>query len=275
MGVLVVRIAVDEVEACSDWLWQLGATAIEERTHQADPLLVAGFGSDEAALNARTVLVERWPCRLEDTGDESAWRDEWLRHIEPVQIGSMLVHAPWHDIDGALVDAVQISIDPGRAFGSGHHPTTQLAMGLLQDHVAPGDRVLDAGCGSGILSISAALLGARSVTGVDLDHDILAVAQANVDANFDCAATANIELLEVPINQLRGAFDLVVANIVIGDLRPLLADLIAHAERVAIISGFLEGQFDSLVIDLNVEVVARVERDGWSATALAPIDPIE
>ena len=98
MAVLVVRVDETEVEACSDWLWQLGATAIEERplvpggnepidlSRIPDVELVAGFADDDDALGARSLLIERWPSRLESTGDEAVWRDEWLR-LDRTSIG--------------------------------------------------------------------------------------------------------------------------------------------------------------------------------------------
>ena len=268
MSVLVVRIDPSEVESCSDWLFQLCATAIEERVDGDDPVLVAGFGSDDSALAARSVLQERWSCRLEDTGDEAEWRDVWLRHIEPIEIDGIVVHAPWHDHDDLLPDATRISIDPGHAFGSGHHATTQLAIEALQRRIEPGDRVLDVGCGTGILSIVAAHLGAASVTGVDLDHDILSVAEANLETN---GVGDRVTLTEAPLLDLGRRFDVVVANIVVGDLRPLMPTIAAATERTAIVTGFLPGQLDSLLTDLAVTVSERRQRDGWELAVLSAI----
>ena len=265
MSVLVVRVGADEVESCSDWLFQLGARAIEEKLDGDEPSLVAGFANDDAALAARSVLQERWPCRLEDTGDEREWRDQWLRYLEPIQVGDVLIHAPWHDVSG--IDGPSISIDPGRAFGSGHHPTTQLAIEALQSIVDANDRVLDAGCGTGILSIAAARLGASRVTGVDLDHDILAVAEANIAAN---QVEDLISLSEVSLLDLTERFDVTVANIVIGDLRPLLPALVERTERAIIVSGFLDDQLERLITDVAVRVEHRTEREGWGAAVLLP-----
>lgn len=268
MGVLVVRIEPDDVDSCSDWLFQLGATAIEERLDADEPTLIAGFANDDLALSARSVLSERWACRLEDTGDEAAWRDEWLRHIKPIEVAGFVVHAPWHD-PGLWPDALPaISIDPGRAFGSGHHPTTQLSLEALARTVTPDDAVLDAGCGTGILSIAAAKLGSHSVTGVDLDHDILSVAGANIEAN-DVAN--RVELRNEPIEQLSDRYPVVVANIVIGDLRTLMPPLVEHTDRVLIISGFLDDQLERLLDGVDVTVVERTARLGWGCAVLAPV----
>lgn len=267
MSVLVVRVAPDEIEACSDWLFQLGATAVEERSEGDDPTLVVGFSSDDAALAARSVLQERWACRLEDTGDEREWRDEWLRYIEPIEVAGVLIHAPWHDVTDRPAELPRISIDPGRAFGSGHHPTTQLAVEALQRHLDVDDIALDAGCGTGILSIAAAQLGASHVTGVDLDHDILAVADANVEAN---GVGDRVTLTPASLLDLGESFDVTVANIVIGDLRPLLPTLVERTDRTLIVSGFLHTQFDDLVAGAAVTVVERTVRDGWGCAALRP-----
>lgn len=267
MSVLVVRLAADEIEACSDWLFQLGATAIEERADGDDPTLVVGFSSDDAALAARSVLQERWACRLEDTGDEREWRDQWLRYLEPIEVAGVLIHAPWHDVADQPPELPRISIDPGRAFGSGHHPTTQLAIEALQRHLEADDVALDAGCGTGILSIAAAQLGASHVTGVDLDHDILAVADANVEANM---VADRITLTPASLLDLDASFDVTVANIVTGDLRPLLPTLIERTDGVLIISGFLHTQFDDLIGSVGVTVVDRTVREGWGCAALRP-----
>ena len=268
MGVLVVRIEPDDVESCSDWLFQLGATAVEERVDGHEPTLIAGFADDDQALAARSVLSERWACRLEDTGDESVWRDEWLRHIEPAEVAGFIVHAPWHDPARWSATSPSISIDPGRAFGSGHHPTTQLALEALRMVIAPGDSVLDAGFGTGILSIAAAKLGSGSVSGIDMYHDIFAIAGANIEAND---VGNRIELRNEPIEQLQDHFSVVVANIVIGDLAGLMAPLVEHTDRALIVSGFLDEQFERLLVDIEVTVIKRTARLGWGCAVLAPV----
>lgn len=278
MGVLVVRVPPDELESCSDWLWQLGATAIEERsspeTESDSVLLIVGFGHDDLALAARDVLVERWPSRFEDTGDEAAWRDEWMKWIEPIEVAGFVVHAPWND--PAIwhdwpQDLGELSIDPGRAFGSGHHPTTRLALTALRDLVdsqfAGRPTVLDVGCGTGILSVAAAKMGAASVLGIDLDYDIIEVADANVEANGVAAA---VDLRTDPIETVPGRFDVVVANIVIGDLLGLMPAVVDKADGFVVISGFLNDQFERLLANVDVTVLARSSLDDWGCAVLTP-----
>ncbi len=269
MGVLVVRVDEADIDACSDWLFQLGANAIEERSI-GELTLVAGFADDDLALAARSVLSERWPCRLESTGDEGAWRDEWMKWIEPIEVAGFVIHAPWHDPalwatwDPELSD---LSIDPGRAFGSGHHPTTRLALTMMRSTIQPRDRVLDVGCGTGILSVAAARLGARHVLGIDLDYDIIEVAAANVEANGDAD---RVRLRTDAVAALTSRYDVVVANIVVGDLSPIMPDLVERADKFVIVSGFLDDQFERLLADIDAQVVDRTTLDDWGCALLAP-----
>lgn len=275
MSVLVVSLSALEVEACSDWLFQLGATAIEERNDMSKNsqseelvLLVAGFPDDDLALAARSVLGERWPCRLESTGDEAVWRDEWLKWIEPIEVAGFLVHAPWHDLTTWQSESeklIEISIDPGRAFGSGHHQTTRLALGALVRKVETGSSVLDVGCGTGILSVAAAKAGAGSVLGMDLDHDIIETAAANVEAN---GVQDRVDLLTDSLDDLTGRFDVAVANIVIGDLTPLIPSIAARAD-IIIVSGFLDDQFERVLADVDAMVLEQDSLDGWGCATLS------
>ena len=268
MAVLVVRVETDDIEACSDWLFQLGATAIEERSTDGELTLVTGFATDDGALHARSVLSERWPCRLEGTGDEAEWRDEWLRFIEPIVVAGYVIHAPWHDPASWPADAVTISIDPGRAFGSGHHPTTRLTLAALANRVDRHTTILDVGCGTGILSIAAAKMQAPSVLGIDLNYDIIEVATANIEAN---GVTSQITVRTDSISSLDDSFDVVVANIVIGDLLPLIPELVMRAERFMIVSGFLDEQAERVVAAAHATVVDRSSLDGWTCLTLAPL----
>lgn len=270
MGLLVVRIEDVDLDACSDWLWQLGATAIEERPDGDRLALFVGFPDDGLALAARSILNERWPCRFESTGDESAWRDEWMKWIEPIHVAGFVVHAPWHDparwAEGPD-DAAELSIDPGRAFGSGHHPTTRLTLAAMRSIVVPGANLLDVGCGTGILSIAAARLGARPVVGIDLDYDIIEVAAANVEAN---GVAGHVALLTDPVEDLGDRFDIVVANIVIGDLTPLMPAIVDLADQAVIISGFLDDQLEKLLTQVDITVTTRTTLDGWGCAVLTP-----
>jgi ribosomal protein L11 methyltransferase len=142
---------------------------------------------------------------------------------------------------------VNLRLDPGMAFGTGTHPSTRLCLQWLEANLQPGHRVLDYGCGSGVLAIAAAKLGARSVTGVDIDPVALRTARENSHRNQVPADYTAPESLrsEGP----SGGFDVVIANILANPLIVLAPVLLGHlAERGSIVlAGVLTRQIDQLV----------------------------
>ncbi len=119
--------------------------------------------------------------------DDSRWKDRWKEYFRPFKVSEKIVIRPtWEPLPAELADAdAVIEIDPGMAFGTGTHETTAMCIQMLEEYVKPGMRVLDAGCGSGILSIAAAKLGASEVLGIDIDETAVEVAKANVDFTAD------------------------------------------------------------------------------------------
>ena len=115
--------------------------------------------------------------------EEEEWQDAWKEHFHALRIGTRTVIVPTWRTYEPREDDVVITIDPGMAFGTGHHPTTRMCLELLEMHVEPGDRVLDLGCGSGVLSIAAAKLGASDVLGLEIDPTAASVAERNVREN--------------------------------------------------------------------------------------------
>lgn len=152
---------------------------------------------------------------------------DWVRATQaqflPLQVDDRLWIVPTWCAPPAP-DAINIVLDPGLAFGTGSHPTTQLCLRWLARHVRAGDRVLDYGCGSGILAIAAAKLGAGDVTGVDIDPAAVAAARANAAAN-DVAVRFQDAAAPLALDA-----DLVVANILANPLK-VLAPLIARHAR--------------------------------------------
>lgn len=266
---LVLGVGEAEAEIAADWLWGLGAIAIEERSTigvsdvGADgPItLVAGFADTDAAAAAQSAIGERWPSRFEVPPDESEWRDVWLRHLSPVDVGPLIIHPPWRKPSPAP-GLRCISIDPGQAFGSGHHPSTQLAVLAIDELVAEGDVVLDVGCGTGVLAIAAIALGARTATGIDLDDDIIDIAQANADTNVMSGA---IDFSTTPLASVSDRFDLVVANITSRSLAPLVPDIIAAADRSIIVSGLLADQREFLEDTFGWPASQAWSDDEWMA----------
>ncbi|MBQ9015439.1 MAG: 50S ribosomal protein L11 methyltransferase [Firmicutes bacterium] len=204
--------------------------------------------------------------------DDEDWKDKWKENFHPAHITDRIVVKPtWEGYDAKAGELV-IEIDPGMAFGTGTHETTRLCMALMQLYLtrAAGARVLDVGCGSGILSIGAALLGASEVTGVEIDPDAVRVAKENVDKN---GMTGEIRILEGDLTEgLELEADILVAN--------LMADLVVRlagpaAEHLAeggvfISSGILAEKRESVSEAIRGAgfTIERVVTDGeWCAIA--------
>jgi len=197
-------------------------------------------GSDAPAL-LRAAAAEIGLASQPAFALEPVAADDWVRHaqsqFEPIRISARIWVVPsWHAPPEP--EAINLLLDPGLAFGTGSHPTTRACLRWLEQRVAPGARVLDYGCGSGILAIAAAKLGAGETLGVDIDPDALAAARENAVRN-----RVAVRFLD-PGLPLAFAADLVVANILANPLKllaPLLAARCRRAGRIAV-AGILESQ---------------------------------
>ena len=205
--------------------------------------------------------------------DEADWQNAWREHFHILHVGSRTVIVPtWRSYSPSPGDVV-IELDPGMAFGTGHHPTTTMCLAALEELVSPGCSVLDLGCGSGILSIAAARLGASDVLALDIDATAAETAAANVRQNgVDAVVTVGEGTL--PHLSLRpGGYDIVVANIsstVIGDLAFSIARAARH-DGTVVASGVLDHAKGPVVERLEEAglSVEGVEVDGdWVALRL-------
>ena len=188
------------------------------------------------------------------TDVEAGWGEAWKKFHQPVRIGRLWVGPPWEDPDRGLVPVV---VDPGLAFGTGAHPTTQLCLRFLLEHDPVS--LLDLGCGSGVLSIAAAKLGYGPVTALDLDEAAVSATRTNAATNGVELRVGLADVLTDPLPEV----DLALANIASEPLREV-AGRIAAAELVA--SGYLvseEPQLDGW------ELQERKELQGWVADRFA------
>ena len=189
---------------------------------------------------------------------------DWVRltqsQCEPIRVNDRLWIVPsWHVAPDPA--AINLELDPGQAFGTGSHPTTRLCLDWLCDVVQGGERVLDYGCGSGILALAAAKLGAADVLGIDIDERALEAAADNAAKNGVALRLAHSE------QPLTETFDLVVANILTNPLcvlAPLLAARVAAGGRLAL-SGVLETQAEQVIAAYAPHIALKVGEtlEGW------------
>lgn len=233
-------------------LWDLGVQGLEERdstTLDGPPrpgqvTLVAYVPEEDEARRLERVLGKRFPARVEFVvGDE--WRDAWRAYFKPTRLGPRLVVRPTWETMRTLPGDVVLTLDPGRAFGSGTHESTRLVLRELDRRIRGGERVLDVGCGSGILSIAALLLGAERARAVDVDPDAVAVTRENALLN---GVASRVEPSTTDVSRLRGEYDVVIANIEARVLIPLADAIAARVARGGwlILSGILRGQEDEV-----------------------------
>ncbi|HMM55594.1 MAG TPA: 50S ribosomal protein L11 methyltransferase [Candidatus Desulfobacillus sp.] len=285
---LSVSIATDarHAEALSDALLSRGALSVAvEDADAGTPREAPQFGepgegaaefwarSRVIALFERSVDIPRITSAAADEAGLGATppyevtpvaEQDWVRltqsQFEPIRINDGLWIVPsWHRAPDPR--AVNLELDPGLAFGTGSHATTRLCLEWLCRHVAAGASVLDYGCGSGILAIAAARLGAGRVTGVDIDEGALVAAADNARRNG-----VALQLLHAG-QALDAAFDIVVANILTNPLcllAPLLAARTRQGGRIAL-SGILASQAEQVrqAYRPAFELRAWAEREGW------------
>ena len=192
--------------------------------------------------------------------EDADWENNWKQFYKPMEIGERLLVVPeWEQAqeDGR----VKLVLNPGLTFGTGSHATTRLCLQALEQHIHGGEKVLDLGCGSGILSIAALLLGAKTAVGVDIDPKAEDIARENAAINAlyadrFTAVTGDVIGDRAMMERLGDGYDIVLANIVADVIIPL-SPVVPHfltKEGVFICSGILDTRFD--------EVSAAIERAG-------------
>ena len=196
---------------------------------------------------------------------EDDWLNNWRKFFHPTPVGDrLLINPSWYtdvDPEGRLV----LNIDPGLAFGTGKHETTRLCMEALERHVRGGERVLDVGCGSGILGIAAVMLGADSAFGVDIDETAVRTANENagvnrVDDKFRAVAGDLVD-------KVSGKYDIVVANIVADAIIALSGSVgeFMTGDAVYIVSGIIDARADDVknAVRGAFEIIEENTLGGW------------
>ncbi len=268
----------------------------EDEGRVVGPLRVCGYlPADERLEDTRQKILEAlWHLGFIRPLPEAQfrpvealdWAEAWKQHYRPIPIGSRLLIVPaWMQPEAG--GRVPILLEPGMAFGTGTHPTTQLCLQFLEELPLEGRQVIDVGCGSGILSIAALKLGAAHALGVDVEADAIPAARQNAARN-GVAERLSLGVGSVP-EVRRGDFGLrqaplVLANIIAPVLVRLLDDGLAGLVApggVLVLSGILEVQMDgqeghvSMLDALQrhgLRITARKQVDDWVALTVEPED---
>lgn len=252
-----IEAGCEGVQIESDRIGSRSARAITGYLPVDDRLEAAILTLQESLVALREFEIDPGDGRLTTrfVQDED-WAEAWKRFYHPLRVGRTLVIKPsWEEFSPRPGDRV-IELDPGMAFGTGAHPTTQLCLALLEERVTPGDRVLDLGTGSGILAIAAATLGAASVLALDLDPIAVAAARENADRNGVGTRVAVVEGSTEAAGDV--PFDLIVANILADVIRDLAADLarLTRPGGLLIASG--------IIADRAADVAAALSAAGFA-----------
>ena len=214
--------------------------------------------------------AERIPYEIDrDSCVEEDWINNWKKYFHPIPVGEKLLIRPLWEDDYDAQGRTVLHLEPGLAFGTGTHETTRLCLELLEKYVTPGIDFLDMGCGSGILSVAALLLGAGSAVGVDIDE--LAVKTARENAALNHVEDRFTAVCGDLTDKVTGQYDIVAANIVADVIIRLTKDIERFLKPGALylMSGIIDTREDEVLAAIapRFELIARREEKGWIALA--------
>lgn len=205
------------------------------------------------------------------------WENSWKQYYKSFQVGDGFVIRPEWEPKVEDSDRIELVLDPGMIFGTGDHATTRLCLLELEKRVKGGERVLDLGCGSGILSAAALLLGAEHAVGVDIDPIAETIARKNLELNGFYGDRFTAMTGNVLAGDVKGSFDIVIANIVadvIIALAPSVNSLLSIG-GVFICSGILDSRVDEVIAALKEAGLMPEESkldSGWGLISAKPVD---
>lgn len=298
-GWLQVAITLESelAEPVADLLSRLapGGVAVESaqfedergEAHPVGPVTVRAFLPSDSTLEDRRRRLEEglWhlgqirplPEPTYSLLEEVDWSEAWKAHYQPIPVGRRLLILPaW--LPNLPGERLPVILDPGMAFGTGTHPSTQLILTSLEDHLVSGEAVADLGCGSGILSIAAVVLGAGSALAIDIDPEAVALSRQNAARNGVEGRVrverGSLELLRRPGLAPAGGFPLVLANILASTLTDMLHQGLAETVRSGgrlMLSGILEtqaGALQGLCEQRGLRLIETRSQEDWRALVL-------
>ena len=200
---------------------------------------------------------------------EDDWAESWKQYYKPIKLGKVTIVPAWENYDAEKGEVI-IKMDPGMAFGTGTHETTRLVMRIMQDEISGGERVLDVGTGSGILSICASKLGARSCNAYDIDPVAVKIAEENARLGGCENITVGVSDLLRGVDTSGGKYDFCVANIVSDIIIRMMPDIGKYLRDGAplILSGIIEPRADEVrecVKKHGFSIVREEKENDWVA----------
>jgi ribosomal protein L11 methyltransferase len=274
-----------EAERVEEACFEFGAVAVSYTDQRDDPILEPKPGEFRLWPHSRLQALFPFDCRpLEivaglahvlrvnperisvETLADRVWEREWLRDFHPMCFGRRLWVAPHHahvHTEGAVI----VRLDPGLAFGTGTHATTAMCLAWLDENARSGQTMIDYGCGSGVLAVAAAKLGARAAYAFDIDPQALTATHDNAAANH---VDDRVHVVDSE-TALPGSVDILMANILcdpLCELAPRFAALIVPGGRI-VLAGLLCAQADEVTRAHApwFDITTFATRDGWTALA--------
>lgn len=286
---LRVATSPDTSEGLTNFLWEQGALGVVEEELPGQPPRLRAFYPESASSTGLLSAVDDYRAALAALGFavggppaeigpivDAAWASAWQQSFPPRLVGErLLIRPPW---DGTRAPGrAAVVIEPGRAFGTGHHGSTEGCLALLDELAgawsgAPPARVLDVGIGTGILAIAAIALGVPRVRGIDIDPDAVTASVHNATLN-GCADRLDVDLAAPADVEAGAAFDLVLANLLTNAHLELTREyrrLVAPGGAV-ILGGMLStdgAQVEAALRGAGFGLAARVDVEGWASLLL-------
>jgi ribosomal protein L11 methyltransferase len=282
---LTLPTSGDSEDALTNFLWEQGALGVVEEEAPGVPPRLRAFFSESMSSTRLLAAIEEYQASLRTLGFaiethgteiapllDEAWASAWQQSFPAREVGRrLLVLPPWIEPPARPGDRLTVIIEPGRAFGTGHHGTTEGCLVLLEEALAatPGAAVLDIGTGTGILAIAALRLGAPTALAIDVDPD--AVAAARVNGGRNGCAGLTVRLAEP--HEVAARFPLVLANLLTHThlaLAPQYAQLVSPGGSL-VLGGMLadeDGRVSQALAGIGFESRSRLALEGWASLRL-------
>ncbi len=240
------------------------------------PTAVVGSDFESSLREAIQSNSEKLTISAIEEVQQENWQDNWRQYFHILNVGERFRIVPsWEKpTTPPLPDRIDLFIEPGMAFGTGTHATTQLCMRLAETNLRPGSRVLDIGTGSAILLMASMKLGATGTVGTDIDNDVLENAHENLRLNDVASTHATIfigPLAELP----EGKFDFIFCNMLSHEFLPLLGEIRSRCatDATVLVSGLLTTEADEVKTALSLagfEILDQLQQDEWLAFVTTP-----